>query len=324
MSIEPKIVWLVDWTDTEQANFEAACAELGIKPRFVRSQRTGITYGRWYHRFNTYSAYLYLAARGWLSRADVLIVFQSFVCVPLVMLPKRPKLIAWEPILRENDRGVLQRVFRWAVQRADLILPTTEAQAERVRRMGFRREQVVSVKMGVVPAIARNSAGEPYMLGGGREHRDWDTLREAAKGLDIPVKLGAPNPPDVTEPLEILPTLSHEDYVDVMKNARALIVPLIDSTRGAGVHAVMQAYAHGVPVIITRNPTTEEYVGGGAGELVDAGDVAQLHAAMKRLADPVEAERASRDAHTYVTNELSLTNFVGRVYELATEVAQRR
>jgi hypothetical protein len=45
---------------------------------------------------------------------------------------------------------------------------------------------------------------------------------------------------------------------------------------------------------------------------------------MKRLADPVEAERASRDAHNYVSTELSLANFVGRVYELATEVAQRR
>jgi hypothetical protein len=77
-------------------------------------------------------------------------------------------------------------------------------------------------------------------------------------------------------------------------------------------------------VITTRNPATEEYIGGGAGELVDAGDVAQLHAAMKRLSDPVEAERASRDAHDYVSTELSLANFVGRVYELATEVAQRR
>ncbi|MEO5842099.1 MAG: glycosyltransferase [Acidimicrobiales bacterium] len=321
---EPKIVWLVDWTDTEQSDFEAACAELGIKPRFIRSHRTGITYGRWYHRFNTYPAYLYLAARGWLSRADVLVVIQSIACIPLVLMPRHPKLVAWEPVLRENDKGKLQAIFRWALRRVDLIVPTTEAQAEKVRSLGFRREQVVGVRMGIVPKTPRNGPGEAYMLGGGREHRDWNTLREAAKGLDIPVKLGAPNPPSVTEPLEILPTLSHEDYVTVMKNARALIVPLIDSTRNAGPHAIIQAYAFGVPVITTRNPATEEYIGGGAGVLVDAGDVGQLHEAMKRLSDPVEAERASRDAYAYVSNELSLAHFVGRVYELATEVAQSK
>jgi glycosyltransferase involved in cell wall biosynthesis len=232
-------------------------------------------------------------------------------------VPFRAPIVAIEPVLVENDTRRVGRVTLGALKRIECIVCCSEGVAERFVKMGFSPNRVAVVDRGVVSQPGRDGPGQAYLLAGGREHRDWVTLRDAAAGVELPVRLGAPNPPADHGALEVLPVLSHADYLEQLRSARALVIPLKDESRNAGLHALLEAFAHGVPVIASRNIATTDYIAEGAGVLVEAGDVDELREAMQRLSDPDVAAAASSAATELVRKRYSLTRFVQRVHELA-------
>jgi len=317
---EPHIVWIVDWTDREQADFVAAFTEMGVEPCIIRSRPTGATVGTKWHHLYSYPAYLKLAVRAMTSRADVVVAWQPLAAMLLAYVPRRPALIAIEPVIVEHDRRLLGRFTRRAVKRIDRLVMCSEGVAARLIATGLAPEQVVVIRRGVTPVESREGPGDDYLLAGGREHRDWITLREAASGVDLPVRLGAPNAPPEGGSLELLPPLNRMDYVEQLRHARALIVPLKDDTRGAGLLAILEAYSYGVPVIASRNIATVDYVIDGAGVLVEPADVDGLRGAMREMSRPEIATTASAAATALAHSELSLVHFVRRVQELARQL----
>jgi glycosyltransferase involved in cell wall biosynthesis len=317
----PRIVWVVDWSDREQTDFVGAFAELGYEQQIIRSRHTGLTVGTRWHRLNSYPAYAYLALRALLARADVVVAWQPIVASLLGYIPFRPPVVAIEPVLIENDRRLVGRFSLRALRRIEKLVMCTQGLADRFLERGFSTERVVVIERGVPFRDARNGPGCEYLFAGGREHRDWITLREAAAGIELPVRLGAPNSPADGGSLQLLPPLSRVDYVEQLRGARALVVPLKDNTRGAGVLTILEAYSYGVPVIATSNVAIDDYVIDGAGVLVDPGDVDGLTRAMKELSDEDTATLASCAATDLVRDRLSLTRFVGAVQDVACESA---
>lgn len=317
---KPRIVWLVDWRDSEDAGFADAFSEIGDAPRVIRSRPTGPTVGTRRHRFYSYPAYVSLATRGLAARPDVLVTWQPLVAALLALVPFRPPIVAIEPVLVENDRRLMGRFTQWALKRVECVVCCSEGVAERFAKMGFSQDRLAVVDRGVVLQAVRQGPGDDYLLAGGREHRDWVTLREAAASVDLPVRLGAPNPPADHGKLEVLPVLSHAEYLEQLRSARALVIPLKDGSRAAGLHALLEALAHGVPVIASHNMATTDYITDGTGILVDAGDVDELRDAMKRISDPEFAASASAAATELVRKRYSLTRFVQRVHDLALQL----
>ena len=232
----PRIVWLVDWSDLEQTDFVAAFAELGYEQKIIRSRHTGLTVGTRWHRLYSYPAYVYLALRALLARADVVVAWQPIVASVLGYLPFRPPVVAIEPVLVENDRRLVSRFSLRALRRIERLVLCTQGLADRFLDRDFSTDRVLVIERGVPFRNARNGPGCEYLFAGGREHRDWIALREAAAGIELPVRLGAPNSPADGGSLQLLPTLSRVDYVEQLRGARALVVPLKDNTRRGPPH----------------------------------------------------------------------------------------
>lgn len=318
-----RVVWLADWTDREQEDFDGAMARLGTCVRVIRSRPTGQTVGTRWHRLNSYPAYVSLALRALVARPDVVIAWQPIVGALLAYVPGRPRIIAIEPVIVRNDRRLVGRFLRRSLKRVERVVMSSSGLAEHLKHAGFATDRVAVVPRGIVSRHKRNGAGDSYFLAGGREHRDWLSLREAAAATSLPIKLGAPNAPADGGHLRLLPTLSQTDYIEQLRRSRALIVPLKDNRRGAGLLSILEAYSHGVPVIASRNIATEDYVVDGAGVLVDPGDVEGLKRAIADYSDPNVAAAASAAASRVLETTFSLDRFLSAVHTIAEDVGTR-
>lgn len=134
------------------------------------------------------------------------------------------------------------------------------------------------------------SVGErPYILTAGRSGRDYRTLFAAM--AEVPLDLhvvcdseqalaGLTVPPNV----HVLRSCYDGDYIDQLRHAELVVVPLGVNDISAGQMVVIQAMAFGKPTIVTDTPTIREYVTHGEQSLlVRQGDVAELRAAIMWL-----------------------------------------
>ncbi len=301
----------------EHDDFVKAVAELGIDIEVVRSRPTGRTGGTKWHRLFSYPAHASLAVRALWARADVLVAWQPIVGAVLAHVPFRPPIVAIEPVVVDNDRRMVGRFSMRAFQQIECLVMCSDGDADRLIDKGFSPERVVAVVRGIAPRCARNGPGDAYFLAGGREHRDWLCLREAAVDAGLPVRLGAPNSPSEGGALELLPALDQAEYVEQLRHARALVVPLKDNSRGAGLLMVLEAYSYGVPVIVSRNVATVDYVVDGAGVLVAPGDADALRRSMWEMSHPAAATAAWPAATDLVRDKFSFARFVQSVHDLA-------
>src|SRR2546421_11566662 len=60
----PAPLWVVDWSDGEDDDFRAACAEAGVEARILRGPALGTTVGTRFHRLRSWPTYFTLAAGG--------------------------------------------------------------------------------------------------------------------------------------------------------------------------------------------------------------------------------------------------------------------
>jgi glycosyltransferase involved in cell wall biosynthesis len=154
-----------------------------------------------------------------------------------------------------------------------------------------------------------------YLLAAGREHRDWSTLAAAARGLDVEIRVAGPAA--VEPPLRALGSLPRERFLELLRDARALVVPLARDDVTAGQLAVLDAFSVGRPVVATRAQGTEDYVADELGLLVPPRDPEALRAGLARMAAPGVAEAMGAAALAAARGPLSLTRFVRDVAALA-------
>jgi hypothetical protein len=137
------------------------------------------------------------------------------------------------------------------------------------------------------------------LFAGGDSLRDYDTLIRAAQGLDAEVTVatrrrrvaGSAFPPNVR-----LGPLTHRRFVDGMRRALAVVVPLLPTTdRSAGQTTYVNAMAMGKPVIATDRLGIRDYIQDGVtGRLVPPGDVPALREALRWAIDPANREELQR------------------------------
>lgn len=320
---ESPCTWFVDWTDEENDGFLAACGDLAIEPRLVRSAPTGATVGSPGHRSKSYPEYGRLALRALRRRDRPAVFWQPLAAIPALLgrFGPRPPIIVLAPILFNEGGGRKQALIIKALERADRIIFLSSVQADEAVALGVRRELIEVMPLGIRAVVDQPVGPGEFLLAGGREHRDWPLMAKASVGVPKPVRIGAPNLPPDTGGLDVVPPLSREDYNATLVKASALVVPLIDARRPAGLLAILQAISFGIPVIATRGPLTETYLTPESGILVDAGDVEGMHNALVRLCDNDVVRTLGAGALAEATGRLSLATFVDNVHSLAEEVA---
>jgi len=164
----------------------------------------------------------------------------------------------------------------------------------------------------------------PTICAVGLERRDYPTLIEAVRGLDVHLIVAAGSPwskrADTTAGQEIPPNVTvrrfnQYELRQVYADSRFLVMPLYDVDFQAGVTAILEAMAMERAVICSRTlGQTDVIVEGETGLYVPPGEPPALRKAIQTLLDhPEQAEAMGRAGRRLVEAEMSLDRYVARL-----------
>ena len=130
---------------------------------------------------------------------------------------------------------------------------------------------------------------EGYLFSGGNSVRDYGLLESAIEGTGVPARLATTwRPTRGLSHLEARPT-SHDEFMRLMANCHAVVVPLRQTVRSAGQQTYLNAMGLGKPVIVTEAPGVRDYVIDGVTGIIVAPAVEPMRAAIRHVMDPANA-----------------------------------
>ena len=168
----------------------------------------------------------------------------------------------------------------------------------------------------------------PLIAAAGTASRDYATLVEAVRPLNMPVRIAADSA-GLAEPVHFGPSelpshveaRSYETFDrlrDLYDQATLVSVPIKPVRHAAGFAVIAEAMAMSRPVIATRNAAVSDFiVDGQSGFLVDPGDVATLRARIEALiSDPALADQIGRAARQRMETQFSLSAWAARLDDI--------
>jgi glycosyltransferase involved in cell wall biosynthesis len=196
-----------------------------------------------------------------------------------------------------------------------------------VRRLRMRPEQVQLTSFMVDTeffAIERVTPAPRLMIcTAGLEFRDYDTLVEAVRGLDVDVVIAAASPWSKrtsavggTLPGNVtVCKLTLFDLRQLYADALFVVVPLRETEFQAGVTTILEAMAMSRAVVCTKTPgQSDVIVHGETGLYVDPGDVNALRDAIRLLLDdPKEAGRLGEAGREWVVTNADVSLYADRL-----------
>jgi glycosyltransferase involved in cell wall biosynthesis len=175
-----------------------------------------------------------------------------------------------------------------------------------------------------VPVRESGEQAKIMICSAGLEFRDYPTLLEAVKGLDIHVVLAAASPwskrADTTTRQEIPANVTVRRFTqyelrELYAASRFVVMPLYDVNFQAGVTTLLEAMAMEKAVICSRTRgQTDVVVENETGIYVPPGDPQALRAAiLDLLHHPEKAERMGKCGRERILREMSLKCYVERL-----------
>ncbi len=164
----------------------------------------------------------------------------------------------------------------------------------------------------------------PTLCSVGLEFRDYPTLMDAVRGLDVHVIIAAGSPwskrSDSTADQSIPPNVtvrrfSQYELRQVYADSRFVVMPLYNVNFQAGVTAILEGMAMGKAIICTRTPgQTDVVVEGETGLYVPPADPQALRDAITHLlTHPEEAEAMGQRGRELIQSTMSLDQYVTRL-----------
>jgi glycosyltransferase involved in cell wall biosynthesis len=193
-------------------------------------------------------------------------------------------------------------------------------------RFGLNLDNVMCTGYSVdTEFFAPNSQEPTCIVSAGAAHRDYDTLVEAARHLEVPMRIAAastwigPASPlqvkEVPAHITFKPTEGYTGLRELYGSAYFVVVPMENVDHACGYAVIAEAMAMGKAVIATRTHALSDFViNGETGFLVAPGNADELYTQMKRLiADPQLAHRMGQAARRLIEEEYSLEHFRNRL-----------
>lgn len=222
----------------------------------------------------------------------------------------RPKIVSFfHNIMRPRGRAAL-RLFRIA-DRVDLFVSNTSIQADFLRRalhlperrLLFLPEQTDTRFF--TPGPATTEKRRPIIASAGLEQRDYHTLAEATRDLDVDVRVtgyskdAAVMKRAFPEPLPANMSARFYDWLELVRlyrDADLVVVSLFPNKYPGGITTMLEAMSCRRPVIVTRTEGLRDYVETpGIVTTVEPGDPAGLRKAIVHLLEhPEEAKAQAR------------------------------
>jgi glycosyltransferase involved in cell wall biosynthesis len=283
-----------------------------------------------------------LAAHGYLRARDYDVIFSNSesISIPLAALLKTMRRRPTHVFIGHRMSASKKKpFFRFLHPQMDAIFLYAEAQraysegelgipARKLHLIAFHADTRFFHPMPEVPVEQRISSA-------GLELRDYPTLIEAVRGLDVDVRLAAASPwskrRNETENRELPANVTARGYPyhelrDLYASSRFVVVPLYETDFQAGVTTILEAMAMGKAVIASKTRGQREVIEDGrTGIYVPPGDAAALRAAIvDLLASPERAAQIGANARRAVETRMSLTIWADRIAEVIREVAGAR
>ena len=235
------------------------------------------------------------------------------------------KKMALMRALRLSSR--IDRMVVYSSRQRDLIAAALSYSSDRIVLSPFM------VDTAFFSPDAVEAARRRMICSAGLEFRDYPTMIEAVRGLDVEVVLAAASPwskrrdvsGDVDIPANVtVERLGFADLRALYASAEIVVVPLVDSDFQAGITTILEAMAMGKAVICTRTRgQLDVIVDGTTGVYVQPGDAAALRTAIERLlADPDLAVRLGRAARAWVLAEADVETYADRMSGVVDTVAR--
>jgi glycosyltransferase involved in cell wall biosynthesis len=175
---------------------------------------------------------------------------------------------------------------------------------------------------------------ERRIASAGLELRDYPTMIEAVRGLDLDVRLAAASPwskrKNETTDRALPPNVDARGYGyrelrDLYASSQFVVVPLYETDFQAGVTTILEAMAMGKAVIASSTRGQRDVIQDGVNGLyVPPGDVAALRAAITNLlASPERAAQLGANARRTMETEMSLDLWADRIAKVVRQSVSR-
>jgi glycosyltransferase involved in cell wall biosynthesis len=220
------------------------------------------------------------------------------------------------------------RFVRWLLRPADAVICVSEPLANQLRLIGVRNVHTIPSGVAIpdVPALLRQppplTLPSSFVLFAGRlsPEKGIENLVAATEGMNLVVAGDGPLREQVPQALGML---GYDQLQHLYVRASALV--LASYREGLPV-AIIEAMAHGCPVVATRVGGIPSLIEDGVdGLLVDPGDVPGLRTALERvLGNPDLASRLGSAGRKRVERTCAWETVTARTLELYTDVENRR
>jgi len=259
------------------------------------------------------------------------------------LVRRRPRHVMIGHVLSPRKKSLLHRLLRLQHRVDALVVYATEQARFAVDELGYRRDQVVLSHFMVdtrfwhpdaaAPAVSRASGrsgsvtDRPLLCAVGQERRDYPTLVEAVRDLDIDVAIAAVSPwskyQDSSAALDVPANVTARGYDlfelrQLYADAAFVVVPLEDTDFQAGITTILEAMAMGKAVVCSQTPgQTDVVIDGDNGVYVPPGDAVALRRAIERLlAEPAEAARLGANGRRWVEQHADLDAYIAELAAL--------
>lgn len=211
---------------------------------------------------------------------------------------KRPKWVMYDFSITGfigEGKSVRQKLFKWMTGKAAGIITLSNNEAEKLKQLfPALKQKIEFIPFGVDLSFFKPQRDVPeehqILMVGLAPDRDYETLFEATKGLNIPVVVTRSRTVDSFKNLPSYVqarSFSPRELVREYSKSKIVVLPLdIKDGRNnaSGCSTLVEAMAMGRVVIATRTPTTESYITHGVnGFLVEAKDIGGLRNAIQEL-----------------------------------------
>lgn len=281
-----------------------------------------------------------LAVLGLSRRARTYLVTAENVGMPLAFLMRfrrrRPRHVLIGHRMSVAKKAWIIRLLGLRRAMDGVIAYTREQTRFLSERLGFPERELHCIPFHCDDAFFAPTTGAGAQRSGivsvGKELRDYPTLVEALRGLEVRATIVGGSPwsrrADQLAALELPPNvelrsgLSYGELRDLYASAALAVVPLQDVDSPAGVTSIFEALAVETPVLVSDTCGIADSIAGCEGILtVPPGDATALREALAAaLADPEKLREMGRAGRNAVSPERGLDAFVSRVHDIVKEV----
>ncbi|MFT7463025.1 MAG: glycosyltransferase involved in cell wall biosynthesis [Pseudohongiellaceae bacterium] len=274
-----------------------------------------------------------LALLGFSRHADSYFVTAESVSLPLSALlllsGRRPGHVLIGHRISAPKKARLMKLFGLCKAMTDIVTYSRDQIDFGQRQLGFARRKLHRIHFQIDPDFFRPDPGvdreAQHIVAVGRERRDYPTLIEAVRGMNVELTIVGSSPwsrsKDLTDDMDLPANvtlrsgLSWLELRRLYSSAALAVVPLQDVDSAAGVTSIFEALATGTPVLVSDTSGIAESIENVPGVLrVPPGDRRALTDAIDgALADSEALAIQALEGREVVKESRSLDVFVERV-----------